>query len=109
LGDGSKSLPFFIAGTLTFEFKSNSYRLSLFFDKHTKMYYIPFRDLTSGNDTYEAGRAVQILNVNQPGTKIDFNCAFNLACAYNDQLYCPVIPKENILPFAIAAGEKKFP
>lgn len=70
-------------------------------------YYLLFRDATTGRETYENGRMLQIPT---SGDKliIDFNYAYNPYSSYNDQWDCPITPQENMLPVAIHAGEKKF-
>ncbi|MBI2019081.1 DUF1684 domain-containing protein [Candidatus Daviesbacteria bacterium] len=70
-------------------------------------YYLLFRDQTTGKETYENGRMLQIP---KKGDKliIDFNYAYNPYSSYNDNWDCPITPGENILPVAIAAGEKKY-
>jgi len=37
---------------------------------------------------------------------IDFNRAYNPACAFSDYYNCPIPPKANALKVAIQAGEK---
>lgn len=70
-------------------------------------YYLLFGDKTTGRQTYENGRMLQIP---KKGNKliIDFNYAYNPYSSYNDNWDCPITPVENILPIAIKAGEKKF-
>lgn len=71
--------------------------------------FIPFRDKTSGIETYGAARYVDIPE-NEKGTyELDFNKAYHPYCAYNDGYVCPVAPKENWLTVEIRAGEKLFP
>jgi uncharacterized protein (DUF1684 family) len=68
--------------------------------------FIPFRDATSGSDTYGAGRYMD-LELEDDGTyALDFNIAYNPWCAYAPQYSCPLPPPENWLPFPIAAGEQ---
>jgi uncharacterized protein len=64
-----------------------------------------FRDATSGKESYGFGRYVD--PVKQPNGKyiVDFNMAYNPACAFSDYYNCPVPPKENNLRVAIRAGE----
>ena len=72
--------------------------------------FVPFRDLSNGEETYSAGRYVY-LKFPQAGAEviIDFNLAYNPACAYGDESFvCSIPPKENFLQVAIRAGEKKF-
>jgi uncharacterized protein len=71
--------------------------------------FLAFADATSANETYGAGRYLDINKV--PGSTaitLDFNKAYNPYCAYNDNFSCPFPPKENILNVAIRAGEKVY-
>lgn len=70
-------------------------------------YYLLFRDKTTGKETYENGRMLQIPK-NGDKLVVDFNYAYNPYSSYNDNWDCPITPKENILPVAIEAGEKIF-
>ena len=66
--------------------------------------FIPFTDLTSGNETYEGGRYID-LNIPQGNNIIiNFNKAYHPYCAYTDGYNCPVPPQENTLPVKIEAG-----
>jgi uncharacterized protein (DUF1684 family) len=68
--------------------------------------FVPFRDATSGRETYGAGRYLD-LEAEDDGTYIlDFNLAYNPWCAYAPQYSCPLPPPENWLPFPIEAGEQ---
>jgi uncharacterized protein len=70
--------------------------------------FIPFRDSTSGRETYAAGRYID-LKENTSGTySLDFNRAYNPSCAYNSEFSCPVPPAENTLKVPIRAGEKRY-
>jgi len=71
--------------------------------------FIPFRDATTGVETYEGGRYVDC-KISDDGNKttIDFNKAYNPYCAYNPRFSCVIPPEENLLPISIEAGEKKF-
>ena len=73
--------------------------------------FVPFTDLTSGEESYENGRYVDLLEKDlESGVYIlDFNKAYNPYCAYiSDRYNCPVPPIENGLALAIRAGEMKF-
>jgi uncharacterized protein (DUF1684 family) len=70
--------------------------------------FIPFRDATSGKDTYGAGRYVEAEPLGGGKYLLDFNRAYNPYCAYNDDWRCPLPPTENWLTVAIRAGEKSF-
>ncbi|MEZ3168975.1 DUF1684 domain-containing protein [Halorubrum ejinorense] len=74
--------------------------------------WVPFRDATSGEETYGAGRYLDL----EPERDrvdgewvLDFNLAYNPTCAYNHAYECPLVPSENWLDVAIEAGEKEFP
>lgn len=71
--------------------------------------FLAFADETSANETYGAGRYLDIKKV--PGASnvtLDFNRAYNPYCAYSDIFSCPFPPKENILKVAIKAGERNY-
>jgi uncharacterized protein len=70
--------------------------------------FIPFRDATSGGDTYGAGRYLEAEALGNGRYLLDFNRAYNPYCAYNDDWRCPLPPAENWLKVAIRAGEKSF-
>ena len=73
--------------------------------------FLPFTDATTGNETYDAGRYIdlKIEDTRTPEVILDFNKAYNPYCAYVSDIYnCPIPPKENRLPVAIRAGEMKF-
>jgi len=70
--------------------------------------FVPFRDLTSGRESYGPGRYLTLeLNEND-AYELDFNRAFNPYCAYTDDFECAFPPTENDLPVAIPAGEKAW-
>jgi uncharacterized protein len=72
--------------------------------------FLAFGDATSGNETYGAGRYLDINKV--PGgastITLDFNKAYNPYCAYDYTFSCPLPPRENLLNAAIKAGEKNY-
>jgi uncharacterized protein (DUF1684 family) len=71
--------------------------------------FIPFRDRTSGNETYGAGRYVEAEPLGEGRYLLDFNRAYNPYCAYNDSWSCPLPPRENWLAVEIRAGELIYP
>jgi uncharacterized protein len=80
--------------------------------EYSNSLFAPFTDKTSGEDSYENGRYVDmtIEDLANGGTYwLDFNKAYNPYCAYVSDVYnCPVPPPENDLPVAIKAGEMKY-
>jgi uncharacterized protein (DUF1684 family) len=71
--------------------------------------FIPFRDATSGKETYAAGRFLDLPENTTGAYDLDFNRAYNPSCAYGDEFSCPIPPEENRLSIPIRAGEKKYP
>ncbi len=75
--------------------------------------FVPFKDATSGTETYGAGRYLDL----EPATHltaerrwiVDFNAAYNPWCAYSQHYACPFVPPENWLDVAVRAGEKTYP
>lgn len=72
--------------------------------------WVPFRDGTSGDETYPAGR---YLDLEDPDDRtddgdwvVDFNEAYNPFCAYSEAYECPLVPTENWLDVSVRAGEK---
>ncbi len=74
--------------------------------------FIPFRDATSGQETYGAGRYLD-LNAARNHTAdgkwiLDLNRAYNPWCVYSENYTCPFVPQENWLAVPIRAGEKNY-
>jgi uncharacterized protein (DUF1684 family) len=98
------------AGVVRFEVEGRRTQVTLFASEEMPDLFLPFRDATSGVETYGAGR---YLEVEPPGPDgrlvVDFNLAYNPYCAYDDRWSCPLPPRENWLDVPIRAGEKNFP
>jgi uncharacterized protein (DUF1684 family) len=73
--------------------------------------FLPFRDLTSGTETYGGGRylidTIKGADLGMSGGRLilDFNFAYNPSCAYDPAWSCPLAPVENRLSIALRAGE----
>jgi len=74
--------------------------------------WVPFRDATSGEETYGAGRYLDLEpehhRTDDGDWLLDFNEAYNPTCAYSDRYECPLPPGENWLSVPVEAGEKAF-
>ena len=68
--------------------------------------FVPFMDVTSGKETYVAGRYLELDRTATGVYLIDFNSAYNPYCAYNNSYDCPLPPRDNRLKVAIMAGER---
>lgn len=73
-------------------------------DPESKYLFIPFKDLTSGTDTYGGGRYLDILIPEGDVISLNFNLTYNPYCAYTDGYFCPIPPAENTLNVEIKAG-----
>ena len=91
---------------VSFDVDGENVSLTLYGTGHGDGYFLPFRDATSGKDTYGAGRYLDIEPAERGLVKIDFNLAYKPYCAYNDAYSCPLPPGENWLQVPIRAGEK---
>lgn len=69
-------------------------------------YGIFFRDATSGKESYELGRYLDVESLGDGRFVLDFNQAYNPACAVSEHYNCPIPPRANTLKVAIRAGEK---
>jgi uncharacterized protein (DUF1684 family) len=74
--------------------------------------FVPFRDATSGHETYGAGRYLEVeIEHTADGARmatLDFNLAYNPYCAYSPYFSCPIPPAENTMAFAVRAGEQTY-
>jgi uncharacterized protein (DUF1684 family) len=64
-----------------------------------------FTDRTSGRESYRM-RYVEVAPEADGRYVLDFNRAYNPACAYSPHYNCPIPPPENQLAVAIRAGER---
>jgi uncharacterized protein len=97
-----------LVGALEFTLQGQQLRLSAFKEvgESEDRLFVPFTDLTSGKDTYQAGRYLDISRSRTGVYLVDFNLAYNPYCYYNSTYDCPYPPKENRVQVAIRAGEK---
>jgi uncharacterized protein (DUF1684 family) len=74
--------------------------------------FLPFRDGTSGSETYAAGRYLLDtikgvdLGGDADGLVVDLNYAYHPSCAYDPIWSCPLAPPANRLALPIRAGER---
>jgi uncharacterized protein (DUF1684 family) len=95
-------------GRFKFKLEGKEYLLQIYRPLGGGDFFLPFKDKTSGSETYPEGRYLHIEPM--PGGKvlIDFNRASNPFCEYNEKFICPFAPKENWLDIEIRAGEKRY-
>jgi uncharacterized protein len=96
-------------GTLEFALKGQSLTLGAFTEAsapNMDRLFVPFVDLTSGTETYPAGRYLDLDRTRTGIYLIDFNRAYNPYCYYNASYDCPYPPRENRLKVPVRAGER---
>ena len=86
-----------LAGSVEFKLQGNSIRLDAIADTPETLFII-FRDRTSGQQTYGAGRFLSVSKPVDGDVLLDFNRAYNPPCAYNPFTLCPLPPKQNHPP-----------
>lgn len=70
--------------------------------------FLIFADQTNKHETYGSGRFLYA-SAEPDGTAwLDFNKAINPPCAFSPYATCPLPPKQNKLPLAVTAGEKRY-
>jgi len=100
--------PYVRYGKVAFEVDGQVCSLTLFaptFEGEPERFFIPFRDATSGKETYGAGRYLEAERLPDGRVRLDFNYAYSPFCAYSDRYRCPLPPPENWLSVPIRAGE----
>jgi uncharacterized protein len=95
-------------GTLKFSLKGQRLQLTAFGEVGQRMsrLFVPFADTTSGEETYAAGRYLELDPTATGIYVVDFNGAYHPFCYYNEEYDCPFPPAENRLPVPIRAGER---
>ncbi len=76
--------------------------------------FVPFRDATSGAETYGAGRYLldTVKGADQGGDShkreltLDFNLAYHPSCSYDPKWNCPLAPLESRLAPPVRAGDR---
>ena len=96
-------------GALVFTVDGKEYRLDPVLEQGTDDLFVIFKDTTSRDTTYPAGRYLYTAPPGPDGkTIIDFNKAYNPPCVFTPFATCPLPPPQNRLPIRIEAGEQKY-
>src|SRR5688572_8476999 len=95
-------------GVLEFTLKGQPLTLPAYVEEGADLnrLFVPFSDMTSGTETYSAGRYLELDRTASGVYTIDFNKAYNPYCYYNANFDCPYPPRESRLPLPIRAGER---
>jgi hypothetical protein len=110
------TMPYARIGWVSFAVDGTAARLAVYWlNEYAGGIFIPFRDATSGKETYGGGRYLwdsgkgADLGSDDDELVIDFNYAYHPSCVYDPAWSCPLAPPENWLPVAIRAGERLAP
>ena len=111
-GDGL-GIPFRRIGWVSFTIGGEPCRLAVFWlDEYAGGIFIPFRDATSGTETYGGGRYLwdsakgADLGADGDTLVLDFNYAYHPSCTHDPIWSCPLAPRENWLTTPIRGGER---
>jgi uncharacterized protein (DUF1684 family) len=72
-----------------------------------RLFFI-FRDMTSGKETYGAGRFLYADAPKDGTVVLDFNKAYTPPCAFTPYATCPLPPPQNRMAVRMEAGELKY-
>ncbi|HEX7171617.1 MAG TPA: DUF1684 domain-containing protein [Candidatus Limnocylindria bacterium] len=110
---GGLGIPFVRIGWVSFRLGQTGCRLAVYWlDEYAGGLFIPFRDATSGGETYGAGRYLwdsakgADLGFDGDAIVLDFNYAYHPSCVYDPIWSCPLAPPENRLTVPVRGGER---
>jgi uncharacterized protein (DUF1684 family) len=99
-------------GEIEFQLEGETRALTVFErprpDAGSLKLFVPFKDATTGRESYWGGRVLEIKDLDKERFLLDFNRSYNPLCSYSPVYNCPIPPEENTLEVAIRAGEKTF-
>jgi uncharacterized protein len=100
-------------GVARFTYRGAEQRLELYWlESYGGGLFLPFADLTTGAETYGAGRYLldtakgADLGQEDGLLVLDFNFAYQPSCAYDPRWTCPLTPPANRLAIPVRAGER---
>lgn len=95
-------------GAVVFQLDGKEHRLWPVQERPEDRLFLIFADPTNKTTTYGAGRFLYADPPKDGKVTLDFNQSYNPPCAFSAYATCPLPPKENRLPVAIEAGEKRY-
>jgi len=100
---------FHVYGVFVFEQAGGEQRLAAYRmvpeDPDNDELFVPFKDATTGKQSYGAGRYLDVPRHDGDDYVLDFNSAYNPSCAYSPSYSCPYPPPQNTLKVPVEAGE----
>ena len=110
-----KTKPFVKYGEFHFKLSGKAHKLNVYQNlklkdhpEHGKYLFLPFKDASSGAESYGGGRYIDILIPTSKTVYLDFNQCYNPYCAYSTGWNCPIPPVENALEIRVLAGVKAW-
>lgn len=100
------------SGVLTFRAEGRTHRLTAYISGGPRdpgvppSLFVPFRDQTTGRETYGGGRYLDLVAGEGGVVALDFNRAYHPTCVVNPTYSCPIPPPQNALEMAMEAGER---
>ena len=95
-------------GHLEFVLHGEPFRLAALLSEGDGL-FVPFRDETSRDETYAAGRYLDLPFSPTGVYDLDFNRAYHPTCYFDEEFDCPFPPPQNRLPTPVRAGERLPP
>ena len=111
-------VPFRRIGHLEFTMQSDALSLAAFWiEGYAGGLFVPFRDATSGHETYGGGRylldTIKSADLGSDAAAdrviLDFNYAYHPSCTYDPRWVCPLAPPDSRLAIPIRVGERLGP
>ncbi|MBS1731593.1 MAG: DUF1684 domain-containing protein [Bacteroidetes bacterium] len=109
-----KQKKYYLYAKAVFNIKGKPYSLNVYQSLDLKnkkgfenFLFIPFKDETSGKETYGGGRYIDLEIPASGDITINFNKAYQPYCAYTEGYNCPIPPAVNTLPIPIYAGVRE--
>jgi uncharacterized protein (DUF1684 family) len=102
-------------GQLEFTLHAQVWRLPAFWiDGYAGGLFVPFRDATSGHESYGGGRyLLDTIKSADIGSDLatstvvlDFNYAYHPSCVYDPRWVCPLAPPDSRLDVPVRVGER---
>ncbi|HIG73557.1 MAG TPA: DUF1684 domain-containing protein [Bacteroidetes bacterium] len=104
--------PMIASGVLSFWAEGRTHRLTAYIAGGPRdpavppSLFVPFRDQTTGRETYGGGRYLDVRPDPDGVVRLDFNRAYHPTCVVNPSYSCPIPPPQNTLPLLLQAGER---
>jgi len=109
---GGRPQRYLRTATLHFDVGGEECSLAVYSREDQDSLFVPFRDKTTGQQTYENGRYLELHPdgelVDGDDVVVDFNLAYSPFCAFSETFSCPLPPEENWLDVEVRAGERTW-